>query len=94
MSKTTEGFTIDRGAIDVIVRNKTISNLVGEVGAVIKKEDEPKVDALVGQIHQQVNGIEQRIIMAALLMLVSSIEVENEYQKLAWRTAPMSAKLQ
>ena len=65
------------------IRSKTISELVvGQVGEVITTEQQQgRVMALHHRIGKIVEDESQAVIMAALLMLVSEIEIENEARR-------------
>ena len=70
--------TKEHDAVCQTVRNKTISDLVGQVGEVITTEEQVRVMTLHDRIGKIVEDESQAVIMAALLMLVSEIEIENE----------------
>jgi hypothetical protein len=67
-------------AILETVRNKTLAQLTIQVGEVVT----PAGDCAITEFHDEllkfINGkdIEKRVIMAALLMAVGEIEIENE----------------
>ena len=59
------------------VKNKTIEQLVAEIAAVTTEADLQKIEKLYIELRNYINekNIEQRIIAAALFMLISEIEL-------------------
>jgi hypothetical protein len=71
----------EHDAVCQTVRSKTIGDLVGQVGEVITTEEQVRVMTLHDRIRKIVQDERQAVIVAALLMLVSEIEIENEARK-------------
>jgi hypothetical protein len=67
-------------AILETVRNKTLAQLTIQVGEVVTPADDCAITKFHDELLEFINGkdIEKRVIMAALLMAVGEIEIENE----------------